>query len=96
MNEMRTAAKIRHEPGLKRDTLGKLLVRVKKEVQSQPRRHYRLPSYLHELSAPLQTGLRHEIEQKTSRDFDQKFSFTPEQIGWLVIRYFDGQKVEPL
>ena len=91
---MGTPAK--RKPVVERDTLGKLLARVKAEVRSKANRRYRLPPYYKELSAALQAELRHELETKRYHDWDQEFSFTPEQIGWLVIKFYDGQKVEPL
>ena len=81
---------------LERNTLGKLLARVRKEVRSQPSRRFVRSAYFKELSAPLQSEIRRELEAKRHCDSDQNFTFTPEQVGRLVIRYYSGQGVEPL
>ena len=88
----------RRKPGLKRDTLGKLLSRVRAEVKSKSRYHrFKLPSYYHDLSGPLQQALRKELEQKQAAEArDRTFTFSAEQVGDLVIRFYAGAPVEPL
>ena len=88
----------RRRPGLQRDTLGKLLARVKTEVRNKSRYHrFRLPAYYKDLSEPLQKALREELETKQYQEEEDKdFSFTYEQIGSLVVNFYRGNPVKPL
>ena len=88
----------KRQPGLKRDTLGKLLARVREEVRGKSRYHrFRLPSYYKDLSPALQKALRKELETKQYQEAeDQDFTFTAQQIGELVIHFYRGNPVEPL